>query len=434
MFRMKTTKSILAFLLLTVCQINFANPIDTANAAQYRKAIAMRNAGKIAESIIIFDEVITKDPQMLYVFFERGIAKYQLGKLDLAVADYLKDNESNPNHSSYNLACAYSLLDKKLEAIKYLKLNQSSPYIQPAYWLLEDPDLENIRKEPEFLKMAGNQNETAYQKLINEGNNAFYQEINFTKAAELFGKAVELDPKNPLGYRARANSNLMGNKHETVLADLDKALSLNDVSGAYYCCFLKGKIYQINKNYAKACEMYDLASSQNPQWLGDQDVCYAHFMNGNKKRSYEIAKELSDNNERDTDLMTATGLFANSIAKYDTAIEYAKKALTIIQAETNKDYIKQSQAQSVIGDAFSEQKNYEKATYWYREATHPKIPESNFKAGVATLNWIGTTMPDSGANGATKKDWKYRACSQLEAAKRDGYEDKMRTYENFCGK
>ncbi len=431
---MKTTKSILALLLLLVCQTIFANPTDPANPAQYRKAIAMRNAGKIAESILIFNEVIAKDPKILYAFFERGFAQQQLGKLDLAIADYLKDNELNPNHSSYNMACAYSILGKKTEAVKYLKQAQSSIYNQAGSWLLEDTDLENIRKEPEFLKLAGADNDTPYQKLINEGNNAFYQEINFTKAAELFGKAVALDPKNPLGYRARANSNLMANKHETVLADLDKALSLNDISGAYYCHVLKGKIYQVNKNYSKACEMYDLAMNMNPQWGGELDVCYAHFMNGNKEKSYSIAKELSDNNEKDTDMMTATALFGNNVGQYDTAIAYAKKALSIIQAETNKDYMKQSQAQSAIGDAYNFQKNYERATYWYREATHPKIPESNFKAGVATLNWIGTTMPENGAEGATKKDWKYRACSQLSAAKRDGHVDKMNTYENFCGK
>jgi tetratricopeptide (TPR) repeat protein len=431
---MKTTKSILTLLLLLVFNISYANTTtDPATAAQYRKAIAMRNQGKVAESIPVFDEVIAKDPKMLYVYFERGFAKQQLGKLLDAIDDYTLDNSQNPNHSSYNLACAYSILGKKAEAIKFLKMAQSSLYNQPAYWLLEDTDLENIRKESDFLNLAGNDNESDYQKLINEGNQAFYQEINFTKAAEAFDKAVKLDPNNPIGYRARANSNLMGNKHETVLADLDKALSLNDITGAYYCNVLKGKIYQVKKDYSKACEMYDLAKSQNPQWAGELDVCYAHFMNGNKARAYEIAKEMADNNEKDIDMNTAAGIFANNMNEYDIAIVYSKKALQVIQAETNKDYIKESDAQGVIGDAYNYKKDYERATRWYRDAEHPKKPETAFKAGVAILNWLGT-MPSNGADGATKADWKYRACHHLEVAKRDGYVDTMNTYQNFCGK
>ncbi len=428
---MKTTKTILVALLL-FCNLIFAN-FDPTTAQEYRKVIAMRNTGQAAESIALFDQVIAKDPKMLYVFFERGLAQHQLGKFDLAIADYLKDNELNPNHSSYNLACAYSISGKKLEAVKYLKLAQASIYNQTAKWLNEDTDLENIRKDPEFIKLADESKESAYQKLINEGNNAFYQEINFPKAAELFGKAIALDLKNPLAYRARANSNLMANKHETVLADLDKALSLNDISGAYYCNVLKAKIYQVNKNYAKACEMYDLAMSMNPQWAGEFDACYAHFMNGNKEKAYQMAKELSSLNEKDTELLTATAIFANNVGKYDEAIDLGKKALKIIQAETNIDYNKQSAAQSAIGDAYNNQKNYQKSAWWYREAVIYKNAESEFKAGVAVLNWIGI-MPDSGADGATKKDWKYRTCSHLEAAKRDGYVDKMNTYENFCGK
>ena len=52
----------------------------------------------------------------------------------------------------YNLACSYSLLEQTEKAFEALELAAAKGYSDAAY-MLEDPDLSAIRKDPRFEEL-----------------------------------------------------------------------------------------------------------------------------------------------------------------------------------------------------------------------------------------------------------------------------------------
>lgn len=52
----------------------------------------------------------------------------------------------------YNIACLYAALDEKKESIKILKRGIEGGY-QFYDWLRHDPDLDNLRDDPEFIEL-----------------------------------------------------------------------------------------------------------------------------------------------------------------------------------------------------------------------------------------------------------------------------------------
>ncbi len=67
--------------------------------------------------------------------------------LDMTVA--LRPNDSNV---LYNAACTYAVLGKKEEALDLLRRALTAGYANPD-WPRQDPDLNSLRAEPEFLKL-----------------------------------------------------------------------------------------------------------------------------------------------------------------------------------------------------------------------------------------------------------------------------------------
>ena len=76
------------------------------------------------------------------------------GDLDRAREEAKKALEINPNDPlmQYNASCFYSQMDDKKLAIESLKNAFAAGY-QDYEWVKRDSDLENIRKEPEFIEL-----------------------------------------------------------------------------------------------------------------------------------------------------------------------------------------------------------------------------------------------------------------------------------------
>ncbi len=123
--------------------------------------MAFEAGGKKAEASEVVERMITffakylwdhPDDARAHVLY--GIQLAQLGKQDQAKEEAQKALELSPNDALmlYNIACLHSLLGDKKEAIDILKKCIQAGY-QFYDWIRHDPDLDNLRDDPEFLEL-----------------------------------------------------------------------------------------------------------------------------------------------------------------------------------------------------------------------------------------------------------------------------------------
>lgn len=87
-------------------------------------------------------------------YMSLGVVYMQLGKPNLALEDLKRAERINPSDSviSYNLAAAYSLADKTDLSLRYVERALVNGFNDPDAWR-SDPDLQNVRSEPEFRRV-----------------------------------------------------------------------------------------------------------------------------------------------------------------------------------------------------------------------------------------------------------------------------------------
>jgi Tfp pilus assembly protein PilF len=108
----------------------------------------MKNANKE------FSLAIEKDPNYADAYSNRAVAYMQEKKFNKAMEDLKKAKELNPDSASirYNFACLYSLkndVDLSLDEIDAALEKGFNDYES----LRKDPDLNNVRKHPEFKQI-----------------------------------------------------------------------------------------------------------------------------------------------------------------------------------------------------------------------------------------------------------------------------------------
>ena len=88
----------------------------------------------------------------LGISVEIGDIFYALKKYKESIHYYklfYEENKLDIDGMQYNIACCYSLLDNKEEALRYLEMALNNHY-EDYYHILEDTDLNNIRQAPQF--------------------------------------------------------------------------------------------------------------------------------------------------------------------------------------------------------------------------------------------------------------------------------------------
>lgn len=127
---------------------------------KFLKAIDMyRNKKQPENALPLFRESLLACPTSK-TYYEYGNALLDSRKYDDAVSAYHMAERLNYNPLSkvlYNLACAYSLLEKEEESLKYIKLAIQNGYDNRDH-MLTDADLDFVRKSPQFKEVY----ETSY--------------------------------------------------------------------------------------------------------------------------------------------------------------------------------------------------------------------------------------------------------------------------------
>ncbi len=118
-------------------------------------AVVLRIGGRISEAEKEAREALRLEPENIACHNNYANLQVALGDFDEAEKHYRIAHELIPEHPKpyYNLACMYALQGRLDEALAHLKeaLQRSSELRRDAYG---DPDLENLRENPEFLKMV----------------------------------------------------------------------------------------------------------------------------------------------------------------------------------------------------------------------------------------------------------------------------------------
>ena len=106
----------------------------------------------IQRSMEMYPRYLSQHPDdaRAHIFYAQNLAK--LGKVDEARKAGKKAYELSPNEAVmlYNLACLFSRLEEREQAVDYLKKACDAGY-QNFEWIKRDSDFDNIRNEPGYI-------------------------------------------------------------------------------------------------------------------------------------------------------------------------------------------------------------------------------------------------------------------------------------------
>jgi Flp pilus assembly protein TadD/uncharacterized caspase-like protein len=137
--------------------INFRKVItlDSTYSRPYNNiGFALAIQEKYDESVQWFRTAISKDSSYQRAYYNLGNSLIKLKKLDEAETNINKATELNPNDydSWYNLACIYSLRNKKEKALEYLEKSIQCG-LDNKKRIEEEADFAKIRETKEFIKL-----------------------------------------------------------------------------------------------------------------------------------------------------------------------------------------------------------------------------------------------------------------------------------------
>ena len=118
------------------------------------RGLAYHNNEKYRQAVLDFDMAIKLDPKLAVAYVYRGGANFKAGNVDQAIVDYERAIAVNPKEAMayYSLARIYSLKENKEKATQDLeKAIQINPNIKDM--AKSDRDLDNIRQQPEYLRL-----------------------------------------------------------------------------------------------------------------------------------------------------------------------------------------------------------------------------------------------------------------------------------------
>ncbi len=204
-------------------------------AIYYRnRALTYEYLGESQKALENYEQAIEKNPNYADAYHSRGALYYNLGEFEKSVASHQKAIDLNDQVSSYwrGLGMGQTELNRLNEAIK--------SFDQAISLAPNKPDPYNDKANIFFSK---------------------YQD--YKKALELYKKAVELSPKEPIFWINLANNYIFLEDYDMSVKSYDEAIALMPDNPDLY--IQQGGLYQdFLKIPEKAIKNYDKALSLEP--------------------------------------------------------------------------------------------------------------------------------------------------------------------------
>ncbi len=214
-----------------------------------QRGIVAQMENKLDEAITYYSEVILLQPDtstLTIVYQGRGFAYFLQRKFILAIKDFTKAIEYNPNDAVtyYSRGTAYSLTYEFDLAIKdYTKAIELDPkfsdvYVQRGAAYVENNEVDLALKDyNKAMELRPDDPDTYVRRGIAYGRKG---EIN--AAIIDFTKAIELEPECAETYYTRGAAHIEKDEFDLAITDCSKAIELdpNDGKGYYW----RGRAYE----------------------------------------------------------------------------------------------------------------------------------------------------------------------------------------------
>lgn len=222
---------------------------------EFRGRLALQD-GKYAQAIEQFNILAKLDTTAHWTYFYRGIAKFNLGDLRGAKADFDRSVRLNPvftngyhyraitesRFGEYDLA-----LDDLQRAIELRPGNTGLYYSRGVTYFLSQQFEQAVEDFNKYIRYESN-DPSAY---LNRG--ASYLFLGDTlKALTDYNKAIKLDRFDAEGYIRRARLFAQQQKFKEAIEDMDKAIDLDETNTFAY--FNRALMYYETKNYTAAMD------------------------------------------------------------------------------------------------------------------------------------------------------------------------------------
>ncbi|HEX7153089.1 MAG TPA: M56 family metallopeptidase [Thermoanaerobaculia bacterium] len=164
--------AIAAFVVIPISAVRLIAGGETARPPQEPPLMA-RTAGTTIEVEDVFPDLgdffEPKEPRDGEDWLKRGNKLYHDERYLEATAAYQKAIQAGHrvDTAAYNMACSYSLANKREEALRALELAVSSGWDDFSH-MAEDTDLDPLRSDPRFVKLAGDASAQRVHHVMNE--------------------------------------------------------------------------------------------------------------------------------------------------------------------------------------------------------------------------------------------------------------------------
>ena len=331
--------------------------------------------GKYAQAIENFNVLLLLDKSDYWTYFFRGIAKYNLGDLRGAKADFEKSVQINPVFTSGyhylgitesrfgNYDVALSNLQRAIDlrpGSEGLYFSRGVTYFLSQQFELAVADFDKyIRKQPK--------DPSAF---LNRGASHLFLGDTL-KAFNDYNKAIKLDRFDPEGYVRRGRLYAEQKDYDNAIADMDKAIELDTLNTFAY--FNRAIMHYEKQDYRKAMADLNKVLDEEP---GNALTLYNRGLIHAQLGAYEEAlsdldRVLNINPENvlayfnRASIFIELGMLENAVDDYDMAIE--------LYPDFAKAYMNRSYVKNLLGDMKSSKKDYDTAQRKVKEYREKNI-------------------------------------------------------------
>jgi tetratricopeptide (TPR) repeat protein len=366
------------------------------------------------EAIKAFTRAIELNDIIANAYANRGLSHHRLKEYGLAIADYQKAESLLPGLSSYNMACAYSLLGKSDDAFQWLTVCQKSDYKQSKEILLSDTDFENIRSDARWKKIIDTDWSTPYDKAIQEID-VKYIAKDIAGAIEQCVKASALAPAKTKPYLIQSLIYPNNLEWDKAVASLDKAMTINPKDWEVYAS--KATLLYRQKKYDEAIGFYEQAMALNPEYSPQFDLAMAKFAVGKPEEALKNLKLQIEFYPRDDFAIYFAGFLSYNLKEDAAAMSYVNRALEMNPEMPDYHLLK--------ANIYLVAKDYANAIAGYTKALelNPKLAEGYYKRALAKAERYAKTYDKQ-----DKKDF----CSDMEKAEGLNYPGAAQYLRELC--
>jgi tetratricopeptide (TPR) repeat protein len=291
----------------------------------YNRGILYYNQQKYDLALSDYNKAIEINPNYAEAYYNRGILYKNLQKYDLALSDWNKAIDINPNYAvAYNNRglVYYNQQKYELALADYNKTIDINPNYAEAYNNRGNlySDLQKYELALADYNKAIEINPNFAEAYYNRGN--LYSDLQkYELALSDYSKAIEINPNYADAYNNRGVLYRLQEKYELALSDYNKAIEINrNFAGAYYN---RGNLYSDLQKYELALSDYSKAIEINPNYANaynNRGVVYA--------LTRDFPKALADA-EKASELYRQQG--------NEAGYQQAQKLISIIRQEMSKN-------------------------------------------------------------------------------------------------